>query len=510
MLQNHALHARSLLVDACQALVAKALDTLSLITLSHGLQAVAFFHVAFFAAAIWRDVQMRKQAGGLRASRISAFALVISMYSVGCCLLGTAYIASASDEDVILTVLVEPLVKSWLAARLAGISMQERVLLTTLGRQLQANPKADVRAIIAHKRSQCVAWLQHRPLPPPLPIRSAEATAPRRLDESTSNRLQEWIAGLNLPDVSRNEMYAVLSAGFDKSEIEYLMEQWNFARRVCMFDDDEEDDEFGQVELAPLPEFAKRNAGLRAAASCARKDSKHRPVDVVFLSDGEPSDEQDMLNTVQLELLPTRTRQKELAVHCIGFGSGVSAAASGAVREHPPMGRGARHDDDKDVAQMRSEARCHHFPPAVALSKAVPCRLGDLVQASDCAVCETFSLAGKMFLLVSLFAIAAAVRFDSRLSSSFEEQGSKTTCQYRVERGRPEARDGTFRRTHWKNILKHYKDQDFLQCRALCDGMPQCVAFVRRATDDVGYLGVSRTSLRAVNDDPTKALEAPI
>ena len=28
------------------------------------------------------------------------------------------------------------------------------------------------------------------------------------------------------------EMYAVLNDGFDKLEIEYLMQQWNFARKV--------------------------------------------------------------------------------------------------------------------------------------------------------------------------------------------------------------------------------------------------------------------------------------
>ncbi len=49
--------------------------------------------------------------------------------------------------------------------------------------------------------------------------------------------------------------------------------------------------------------------------------------------------------------------------------------------------------------------------------------------------------------------------------------------------------------------------QDFLQCRALCDALPQCVAFVRRASDDVGYLGMSLSSLKRADDDPTKLLE---
>ena len=35
---------------------------------------------------------------------------------------------------------------------------------------------------------------------------------------------------------------------------------------------------------------------------------------------GEPSDSQDMLNTVQLDLLPTRSRRKELAVPALDRG----------------------------------------------------------------------------------------------------------------------------------------------------------------------------------------------
>ena len=37
-------------------------------------------------------------------------------------------------------------------------------------------------------------------------------------------------------------------------------------------------------------------------------------------SAGEPSDSQDMLNTVQLDLLPTRSRRKELAVPAVDRG----------------------------------------------------------------------------------------------------------------------------------------------------------------------------------------------
>lgn len=114
-----------------------------------------------------------------------------------------------------------------------------------------------------------------------------------------------------------------------------------------------------------------------------------------------------------------------------------------------------------------------------------------------------------MLRLVYLFVIAAAVRRDRSFSLVQEDRGSKTTCQYTVERGRPEPRDGTFRRTHWKKVVTYYKDQDFLQCRALCDALPKCVAFIRRASDDVGYLGMSMKSLRAADDDPTKLLEVP-
>lgn len=115
-----------------------------------------------------------------------------------------------------------------------------------------------------------------------------------------------------------------------------------------------------------------------------------------------------------------------------------------------------------------------------------------------------------MLRLVYLFVITAAIRRDTSFSLVQEKDGgSKTTCQYTVERGRPEPRDGTFRRTHWKKVVTYYKDQDFLQCRARCDALPTCVAFIRRASDDVGYLGMSMKSLRAADDDPTKLLEVP-
>lgn len=488
---------------------------------------------------------------------------------------------------------------SWVRRELLSIPAQEvGTVLASLSNAMEVDPTTDLRALIANKRTQC-------------------GLAQRRLDESCSRELQGWISNLNMPDVDRNEFYATLTNGFEKSEIEYLMNQTNFARKVregcykapvavacsimtkcrvnsyqntvasfsrwarlgrkaeeqllnvapksgeafmqkwkssrtqdleqidreiqkmyweemdgknkknfrppvrerlnsfrnafaaygdedegfddheviqteqpqeengyqdvhsdddedeevCLWNESDEDDEFGPVELAPLPTLRNRHAGedisvtcssirsngslcresedrpgkrvpvethfvvvvdvsgsmcevdckqagsksgsisridavfnemrnlidvdgaragcddrmsfitfsdtakihfqekplqtaakllssmerpkpqgltfyaegLRAAAHCAKKDSKNRPVDVVFLSDGEPSDSQDMLDTVQMVLLPTRTRAKGLAVHCIGFGAGAAAAASG-VRQAP-----RRHQEEDDV-----------------------------------------------------------------------------------------------------------------------------------------------------------------
>eukprot|EP00913_Durusdinium_trenchii_P011502 g10800.t1 len=233
--------------------------------------------------------------------------------------------------------------------------------------------------------------------------------------------------------------------------------------QVVLFNESDEDDEFGPVELAPLPAFAKRNGGeemssitmtsssirsnsslcrgseertggkrvavethfivvvditveevdckqvkggaisridavfseevalpdaakilstmqrpmpkgqtfycegLRAAASCARQDKKRRPVDVVFLSDGEPTDSQQMLYTVQMELLPTRPRQKELAVHCIGFGAGASAAALGSVpNQRAKRWKGEQEDDAFAYLYQLSAVGEGHFHRASA------------------------------------------------------------------------------------------------------------------------------------------------
>jgi len=94
------------------------------------------FHSREFKQDVEWDAKSRQKQVNKWWLQDVAFASLISMYSLSCCLLGTAYIASASDEDgqrwltslatmVILTVLVEPLMKSLLAAWLAGRSMQE-------------------------------------------------------------------------------------------------------------------------------------------------------------------------------------------------------------------------------------------------------------------------------------------------------------------------------------------------------------------------------------------------
>lgn len=94
------------------------------------------FHSREFKQDVEWDAKSRQKQVNKWWLQDVAFASLISMYSLSCCLLGTAYIASASNEDgqrwltslatmVVLTVLVEPLMKSLLAAWLAGRSMQE-------------------------------------------------------------------------------------------------------------------------------------------------------------------------------------------------------------------------------------------------------------------------------------------------------------------------------------------------------------------------------------------------
>eukprot|EP00913_Durusdinium_trenchii_P011505 g10802.t2 len=83
------------------------------------------FHSREFKQDVQWDAESRRQQVTKWWLQDVAFAALILLYSFGCCMLGTAYVASASDEDddgqrwlasfatmVFLTVLVEPLAKS--------------------------------------------------------------------------------------------------------------------------------------------------------------------------------------------------------------------------------------------------------------------------------------------------------------------------------------------------------------------------------------------------------------
>ncbi|CAJ1417510.1 unnamed protein product, partial [Effrenium voratum] len=245
-----------------------------------------------------------------------------------------------------------------------------------------------------------------------------------------------------------------------------------------------------QTMVRPAPEGRTFYAqGLRAAAACARKDSQRRPVDVIFLSDGEPSDPEEMLGTLGMELLPARSRHNELTVHCIGFGAGASGAASG---------RTAKGQEQEVFAFLQQLAQ------AMVMLRVV----------------WAAGLAG----------MATAIRRERNLNmvteESTEEVQGKSTCHGRTQR--PEPTDGwrhVCRRSHWSKAVIHHPVKDFLQCKvrglklrascgnvfllALCDGNPQCIAFVRRAADDVGFLGSTTATLIASQSDQTKLLEVP-
>ncbi|CAJ1408441.1 unnamed protein product [Effrenium voratum] len=245
-----------------------------------------------------------------------------------------------------------------------------------------------------------------------------------------------------------------------------------------------------QTMVRPAPEGRTFYAqGLRAAAACARKDSQRRPVDVIFLSDGEPSDPEEMLGTLGMELLPARSRHNELTVHCIGFGAGASGAASG---------RTAKGQEQEVFAFLQQLAQ------AMASRRGRP---GDLLE--DLQVDQVML---RVVWAAGLAGMATAIRRERNLNmvteESTEEVQGKSTCQYAVMKGRPEPTDG-WRRSHWSKAVIHHPVKDFLQCKALCDGNPQCIAFVRRAADDVGFLGSTTATLIASQSDQTKLLEVP-
>lgn len=94
------------------------------------------FHSREFKQDQEWDTESRRQQVVRWWIRDGVFAALILLYSVLCCTLGAAYIASASDEDgqrwltsfatmVLLTALGEPLVKSLLCAVVAGASIKE-------------------------------------------------------------------------------------------------------------------------------------------------------------------------------------------------------------------------------------------------------------------------------------------------------------------------------------------------------------------------------------------------
>ena len=70
---------------------------------------------------------------------------------------------------------------------------------------------------------------------------------------------------------------------------------------------------------------------------------------MIFLSDGEPTDDKDMLNTVQQVLVPSRSGHKELAVHCIGFGNGAAGAAGAKNRSQEDAASTRRHVGHLDL-----------------------------------------------------------------------------------------------------------------------------------------------------------------
>jgi len=107
--------------------------------------------------------------------------------------------------------------------------------------------------------------------------------------------------------------------------------------------------------------------------------------------------------------------------------------------------------------------------------------------------------------------VAVAMRQDRSVAQLTlqEDLAGKTTCQYVPELGRPDTHDGLAMSTNWKKIVKHEPNTDFLTCKTKCDVDTNCVAFVRRAEDDVGYLGSATAAIMNAQEDPTKLLQVP-
>jgi predicted unusual protein kinase regulating ubiquinone biosynthesis (AarF/ABC1/UbiB family) len=79
--------------------------------------------------------------------------------------------------------------------------------------------------------------------------------------------------------------------------------------------------------------------------------------------------------------------------------------------------------------------------------------------------------------------------------------GKGKTCQYVARLGRPTPK--------WRSDVTAFADLDFRDCRAKCDNDDSCVAFVRRAKSDLGYLASAENALVESKEDPAKLLEVP-
>eukprot|EP00440_Ansanella_granifera_P038853 gb/GFBE01042156.1/.p1 GENE.gb/GFBE01042156.1/~~gb/GFBE01042156.1/.p1 ORF type:complete len:1152 (+),score=290.65 gb/GFBE01042156.1/:1-3456(+) len=102
-----------------------------------------------------------------------------------------------------------------------------------------------------------------------------------------------------------------------------------------------------------------------------------------------------------------------------------------------------------------------------------------------------------------------AKRFEFEGAADADSERKAPGCQYVPRRGRPETYDGVVTSTDWKKVVSSEGPVTFLECKAKCDRDESCVAFVRRAQDDVGYLGNAVSAAMAAKDDSTKLLQVP-
>lgn len=372
------------------------------------------FHSREFKQDVQWDAESRRQQVTKWWLQDVAFAALILLYSFGCCMLGTAYVASASDEDG----------QRWLAsfATMAYDDEDEGYDEPYLEQKevegdAQMPPleeeeeDEDEQVVLFNESDEDDEFgpVELAPLPAfakrnggeemssitmtsssirsnsSLCRGSEERTGGKRVAVETHFIVVVDISG-SMCEVDCKQVKGGAISRIDAvfSEVRQLIEL-DGTRSGC--DDrmsfitfsDKAQIHFQEVALPdaakilstmqrPMPKGQTFYCeGLRAAASCARQDKKRRPVDVVFLSDGEPTDSQQMLYTVQMELLPTRPRQKELAVHCIGFGAGASAAALGSVpNQRAKRWKGEQEDDAFAYLYQLSAVGEGHFHRASA------------------------------------------------------------------------------------------------------------------------------------------------